>query len=332
MRALVTGAGGFLGGAIARLLRERDFEVRGLQRSASPDLDAIGVHCFRGDICQGDALDQAVRGCDIVFHVAARVGTWGDYREFHRVNVEGTGRIVELCGIHRVPRLVFTSSPSVVFTGHDDAGLDRTAPYPDRYLSPYPQTKALAEQLVLAANSPELTTIALRPHLIWGPGDSHLVPRILERARAGRLRLVGDGSNLVDSTYIDNAAHAHLRAADCLSPYARCAGKAYFVSNGQPLPIAELMGKILQAAGLPTQVPSIPAGAAYCLGAVLERLHRAFGRSGEPLVTRFVARELASAHWFDLTATQEDLGYKPLVSVDEGMRMLKASLQVKAAA
>jgi nucleoside-diphosphate-sugar epimerase len=210
--------------------------------------------------------------------------------------------------------------------------LDHTATYPARYLSPYPQTKALAEQLVLAANSAELATVALRPHLIWGPGDPHLVPRILEKARAGRLRLVGDGTNLVDSTYIDNAALAHIQTADRLSSTAPCAGKAYFVTNGQPLPVAELMRRILEAGGLSTHLSSIPANAAYRLGSVLETLHRIFRRPGEPLVTRFVARELATAHWFDISATRRDCGYEPSVSIDEGMLRLKASLQVAATA
>src|SRR6185503_18587617 len=213
-------------------------------------------------------------GCEIVFHVAAKVGVWGPYREFYNTNVVGTRNVLELCKHYRVAKLVYTSSPSVVFSGHDGEGIDESAPYPKRYLSCYPQTKAQAERLVLTANSEHLATIALRPHLIWGPGDRHIVPHILKLACAGRLRLVGDGRNLVDSTYIDNAAAAHLLTIDRLTSRAPCAGRAYFITNGEPLPIAELLGKLLRAASLTPEIRSIHPSVAYFLGAVLENRHR----------------------------------------------------------
>lgn len=328
MKALVTGGGGFLGRAIVQRLRERGDYVRTFQRGSYSDLESVGIECFRGDLSTGsDALARAIEGCDVVFHVAAKVGVWGEYREFYNTNVVGTRHVLELCKRYRVAKLVYTSSPSVVFSGHDDEGLDESAPYSSRYLSPYPETKALAERLVLVANSPGLATVALRPHLIWGPGDPHLVPRILKRAQAGRLRLVGGGHNLVDSTYIDNAAAAHLLAADRLAPKAACAGRAYFVTNGEPLPIAELLGKILRAAALPSYIPSISPSVAYFFGGMLENLHRLFRLSGEPLVTRFVARELATAHWFDISATRRDLGYEPCISINEGVDRLARSLR-----
>jgi 2-alkyl-3-oxoalkanoate reductase len=327
MKALVTGGGGFLGGAIVQRLRERGDEVRTFQRGSYSDLESLGIECFRGDLGDVESLAPAIDGCDIVFHVAAKVGVWGPYREFYNANVGGTRNVLELCKRYRVARLVYTSSPSVVFSGHDDEGMDESAPYSTRYLSPYPRTKAHAERLVLAANSPQLATIALRPHLVWGPGDTHIVPHILKLARAGRLRLVGHGRNLVDSTYIDNAAAAHLLAADRLTSTASCAGRAYFISNGEPLPISELLGKILGAASLTPDIPSIPPAVAYIVGAVLENLHRVFRLSEEPPMTRFVARELATAHWFDLSASRRDLGYEPSISIDEGINRLARSLQ-----
>jgi len=322
MKALVTGGGGFLGGAIVHQLRERGDHVRTFQRGKYADLESVGIECFRGDLSDVDSLARAIKGCEVVFHVAAKVGVWGKYHDFYNTNVVGTRRVIELSKRYRVSKLVYTSSPSVVFTGHDDGGLDESAPYARRYLSPYPETKALAERLVLAANSQQLATIALRPHLVWGPGDPHLVPRIIKRAQAGRLRLVGDGRNLVDFTYIDNAAAAHLLAADRLTPEATCAGRVYFVTNGEPLPMGDWLGKILRAASLPPHLPSIPPSVAYMVGAVLESLHRLLRPSEEPLITRFVARELATAHWFDISAARRDLGYEPAISVDEGIDRL----------
>jgi len=327
VKALVTGGGGFLGRAIVQRLRERGNDVRTFQRGRYADLESLGIECFRGDLSNVDTLASAIEGCDVVFHVAAKVGVWGKYREFYNSNVVGTRNVLELCKRYGVAKLVYTSSPSVIFSGHDDGGLNESAPYPRHYLSPYPETKALAERLVLAANSQQFATIVLRPHMIWGPGDTHIVPRVLKLAQAGRLRLVGDGRNLVDSTYIDNAATAHVLAVDRLASVAPCAGRAYFITNGEPLPIAELLGKILSAASLTPDLPSIPPSVAYSLGAVMESLHRVLRLSGEPLMTRFVARELATAHWFDISASKRDLGYEPAISIDEGINRLARSLQ-----
>ena len=256
------------------------------------------------------------------------MGVWGAYREFYNTNVVGTRNVLELCKHYRVSKLVYTSSPSVVFTGHDDEGMNESAPYPRRYLSPYPKTKAEAERLVLAANSEHLATIALRPHLIWGPGDTHIVPHILKLAQSGRLRLIGDGRNLVDSTYIDNAAAAHVLTVDRLTSLAPCAGRAYFITNGEPLPIGELLEKLLRAASLKPDIRSVRPRLAYLFGSLLENLHRVLRLSGEPLLTRFVARELATAHWFDISAARNDLGYEPAISIEEGMNRLGRSLQV----
>lgn len=330
MKVLVTGGGGFLGRAIVYRLRERGNEVRTFQRGRYADLESLGIECFRGNLGDLESLARAIEGCEIVFHVAAKVGLWGAYREFYDTNVVGTRNVLELCKYYRVPKLVYTSSPSVVFTGNDDEGMNESAPYPPRYLSPYPKTKAEAERLVLAANSEHLATIALRPHLIWGPGDTHIVPHVLKLAQAGRLRLIGDGRNLVDSTYIDNAAAAHVLTVACLTSFAPCAGRAYFITNGEPLPIGELLKKFLRAASLTPEIPSVRPAFAYFLGAVLENLYRVFGLSGEPPMTRFVARQLATAHWFDISAARKDLGYEPEVSIEEGMNRLGRSLQVSA--
>jgi nucleoside-diphosphate-sugar epimerase len=327
MKALVTGGGGFLGGAIVRLLIERGHEVRSFARGDYPGLRAAGVQVFRGELTDTDAVEAAVDSCDVVFHVASKTGIWGPLREYFRTNVEGTNTVIAACRRRGVRRLVYTSTPSVVFSGRDMEGVDESTPYPDHYLTAYPRTKALAEQIVLRANDADLATVALRPHLIWGPGDPHLVPRILARARAGALRRIGRRPNLVDSIYVDNAATAHLLAADRLGPGSAVAGKVYFLSQGEPIPLWDLINRILDAGGLPPVSRSISPAVAYAAGWMLEALDSLLRRESEPRMTRFLARELSTAHWFDISAARRDLGYEPTVSIDEGLRRLAESLR-----
>jgi nucleoside-diphosphate-sugar epimerase len=322
LKAMVTGGGGFLGGAIVRRLVERGDAVRSFARGDYASLRALGVETLRGDITDPVAVARAVDGCDVVFHVAALAGVWGRFEDFRRVNVEGTSHVLDACRKAGVARLVYTSSPSVVFNGRDMEGTDETAPYPDHFEAAYPQTKAEAERLVLEANGPELATVALRPHLIWGPGDNHLVPRILARARAGRLRRIGVENKRIDATYIDNAADAHVLAADRLGPGSPVAGKAYFIGQGEPIPLWDLVNRILAAAGLPPVTRSVPLPVAEAAARLFETTYRALGLTAEPPLTRFVVRELATAHWFDLTAARRDLGYVPLVSTEEGLDRL----------
>ena len=325
MRALVTGGGGFLGGAIVRQLVERGDSVRSLSRGDYPDLRALGVETIRGDVAQNEATLRAVEGVDVVFHVAAKAGIWGPHDEFVHANIDGTRNVVEACLAHRVRKLVFTSSPSVVYGGGDLEGVDESTSYPSRFDASYPETKAEAERIVLASNGPELATVALRPHLIWGPGDNHLIPRIIARAKAGRLREIGRRPNLVDSIYIDNAADAHLLAADRLAPGSPPAGKAYFLSQGDPRPLWELVNGILHAAGLPPVARTVSPTVARLAAALLESTHRALRLPGEPLMTRFLYHQLASAHWFNIDAARRDLGYSP-ARLDRGRASTPGSL------
>lgn len=324
---LVTGGSGFVGGALCRRLIERGYRVRSLQRSDSPALTEIGVECVRGDISDLAAVRAAAKDCEIIFHVAAKAGVWGPAAEYHRANVTGTENVLQACREFGIRKLIYTSSPSVVYHGVDEGGIDEATPYPDKYLTDYPRTKAIAERMVLAANGPQLATVALRPHLIWGPGDNHLVPRLIERAKSGRLRRVGDGMNIVDTTYIDNCVDAHLCAMDRLEPGAACAGKAYFIANDEPLPLWELINRMLACADLPPVTKSISAGAAYRLGGALEFVYRMLRLSSEPPMTRFVARQLSTSHWYDLTAAERDLGYTPHVTVHEGLQRLRVWLE-----
>ena len=323
MKALVTGGGGFLGKAIVKRLRGQGDEVRSFSRNPHPALTEMGVKHCRGELADAEAVKRAVEGCDIVFHVAAKAGIWGPYEEFYQANVLGTKHVIEACRQHGVKRLVYTSSPSVVFDGTDMEGVNESIPYPDHFEAFYPQTKAEAEQLVLQANDRNLATVALRPHLIWGPEDNHLVPRILERGAKGALRKLGSRECLVDTIYIDNAALAHLQAAEHLDVGSAVAGKAYFLSQGEPLPIWDVINRILAAGGLPPVTRAISPALAYKIGAILEKVYGLLNLKGEPRMTRFVAKELSTSHWFDLSAARNDFGYQPEVSFDEGMVRLR---------
>jgi 2-alkyl-3-oxoalkanoate reductase len=322
MKALVTGGGGFLGKAVVRQLLERGDKVRTTNRNTYPDLDKLGVEQIRGDIgITSDAL-KAVEGCDIVYHVAAKAGMWGLYDDYYYSNVVGTENIIKACREKGVGKLVYTSSPSVIFSGDDMQGVNESVPYPEKFLANYPKTKAMAERLVIKANDAGLATVSLRPHLIFGPGDNHLFPGIIKRAEAGRLIIVGTGKNLIDLVYVDNAARAHLQAGDKLFPGSAVAGKVYFISNGEPITLEDSFNKIMKIIGKPPVTRHINAKLAYYGGAILETIYGLLRIKSDPLVTRFIAHELSSSHWFDISAAKRDFGYNPSISVDEGFRIL----------
>jgi nucleoside-diphosphate-sugar epimerase len=324
---LVTGGGGFLGSAIVGLLRERGETVRSLSRSRHDALDELGAIQILGDVADPETVSRAVSGCKMVFHVAAKAGLWGPLPEYHRINVTGTENVIAACRQHGVMRLIYTSSPSVVFTGHDLEGVDESTPYAEHYDAAYPATKAIAEKLVLSNNDSRLATISLRPHLIWGPGDNNILPRIIERARARRLIRIGSRNPLIDLTYIDNAALAHVLAGDRLEPGSPIAGKSYFIAQGQPVPLWDMVNRFLAVAGLPPVNRTIPRPLAVAIGGVLEGLHSTLRLGGEPRMTRFLARELSTAHWYNLDAARRDLGYAPRVSIEEGLERLADSLR-----
>jgi nucleoside-diphosphate-sugar epimerase len=299
-----------------------------LARTPAADLEAGGVRCVGASLDDATAVRAACAGIDTVFHTAAKVGVWGRYDDFFRTNVLGTRALLDGCRAHGVKRLIHTSTPSVVYHGGDLAGADESLPFTTRCPSPYPLTKALAEREVLAANSATLRTIALRPHLIWGVGDPHLVPRMLARARAGRLRIIGSGHNRVDMVHIENAVDAHLLAEQALARVdSLAAGRAYFVSNGEPVVLWDWINDLLRALGEPPVTKSISLGAASALGAVCEFAWRLLPVQTEPPMTRFIAAELAKDHWFDISAARRDLGYAPRVTMAAGTAELVAYLK-----
>jgi nucleoside-diphosphate-sugar epimerase len=325
---LVTGGTGFLGRVLVGRLLAQGRTVSVLARSPAPDLESRGVRFVRAEIQDGAAVAEACRGMETVFHVAARVGVWGPYNEFFRANVLGTRAVLAGCRAQGVRRLIYTSTPSVVYNGRDLAGADESLPLTKECPSPYPLTKALAEAEVLAANGADFRTVALRPHLIWGPGDPHLVPRILARARAGRLRIVGEGKNRVDMVHVENAADAHLDAERALSRSdAAAAGRAYFITNGEPVVLWDWINALLVALGEKPVTRKISLGAASTVGLACETVWRLLRLGGEPPMTRFVAAELAKEHWFDITAARRDLGYTPRVGMAEGTAALAALLR-----
>lgn len=327
MKALVTGGGGFLGKAIVGGLQKCGFEVHSFSRSRHDELTALGIIQHSGSLADTGALSAAMEGSEVVFHVAAKPGIWGHYDEYHQTNVVGTQNVIAACREQQISKLVYSSSPSVVFNGRDMEGIDETVPYPAHYEAHYPRTKAMAEQMVRAANDSQLATVCLRPHLIWGPGDNHLLPRLVARARAGQLARIGSRANLIDSVYVDNAADAHLLAAERLAPGSPIAGKVYFISQGEPVPLWELVNRLLDAAGTPPVTRTVPTWLARLLATLMEATYKLMKINGEPRLTRFVVSELSTAHWFDIGAARRDLGYSPKVSLAEGLDRLKQVLQ-----
>ncbi|MCX7034177.1 MAG: NAD-dependent epimerase/dehydratase family protein [Arenimonas sp.] len=326
MNVLVTGGGGFLGQALCRALLAQGHAVSSFQRSHSPALEAMGVRQVRGDLADAAAVHAAFAGQEAIFHNAAKAGAWGSHASYFDANVTGTRNVLAAMRAHGIGRLVYTSTPSVTHSGRTpvEGGNEADTPYGKHFKAPYPATKLIAEIEVLAANDATLATVALRPRLIWGPGDTQLLPRLVERARAGRLRFIAGGHNRMDTTYIDNAAQAHLDAFAALRPGAACAGKAYFISNGEPRPVRQIVNDMLVAAGVPPVQGTVPYAVAYAAGAVLELAWRVLRLGGEPPMTRFLAEQLSTPHWYDISAARRDFGYSPSVSTEEGLRRLAA--------
>jgi nucleoside-diphosphate-sugar epimerase len=324
-RVLVTGGGGFLGSAIIKSLLAGGHRVTSFSRQSHAHLTEWGVEQFQGDISDAAAVMHAVQDVDVAFHVAAKAGVWGKYDDFFAANVIGTRNVIAAGSTAGVKALIYTSSPSVIFDGTDMEGVNESAPYPRKYHAAYPETKALAERQILKAAAEGLPAVILRPHLIWGPEDPHFLPRIIERA--SQLRRVGEGTKCVDTIYIDNAADAHILAATKLMARPGLSGRIYFISQDDPLPLWDMIDHLLQAAGREPVKGSVSPQVAWLAGTLLEWVYRFFKLKGEPRMTRFVARELATAHWFDISAARKDLDYHPRVSTAEGLRRLSEWLR-----
>ncbi|GAA2592990.1 NAD-dependent epimerase/dehydratase family protein [Streptomyces lienomycini] len=319
-RVLVTGGSGFLGAEICRQLTARGTETVSLSRRPSAALTRLGVRQVHGDLTDPAAVDRALAGCDAVVHNAALAGSGGPAGPYRRTNVDGTRTVLDRCRRHGVRTLVHTSTASVVFRPGGVVNADEWLPHPRRYLAAYPHTKAVAETLVLGAHAPGLATLALRPHIIWGPGDPHFLPALTRAVRGGRLVMPGDGSNLVDTTHVRTAAHAHLLALDHLHQGRPVGGRAYFVAQGEPLPLRDLVLALLAAAGVRAVWRPVPAALAHAAAIVRETAARLPGTTGTHGLSRFLVAELVHPHWFDLTSARTGLGFTPPLGVAEGIR------------
>ncbi len=321
MLALVTGGGGFLGRCIVEKLLARNDSVRVFSRSEYPELTALGCESFQGDLRNQESVMNAVKNVDTVFHVAALAGIWGKKSDYFSINVNGTLNVINACLKHKVPKLIYTSSPSVVFAMKDINDGNETLPYPNRYCAHYPNSKAVAEKLVLETNSVKgLYTSSLRPHLIWGPRDPHIIPMLIKKASTKSLVQVGKGKNIVDITYVDNAADAHILAADKLAPDSAVAGQSYFIGDQQPVNLWEWVNSLLNQFDIPSITKTIPYSAAFGIGAVMESLYSIFPLNGEPRMTRFLAAQFALSHYFSHAKAQQDFNYTPSVSNIEGLK------------
>lgn len=328
MKALVTGGGGFLGRYIVEKLIGRNDSVRVLGRSRYPELQSLGVEIIQADLRDQTAVIKACERVEVVFHVAALPAIWGKWKDFYGINVEGTKNVLTGCKAHRVSRLVYTSTPSVVFDQSDLCKVNESYPYPDRYNCYYPATKAMAERMIIHANGEGgLLTTSLRPHLIWGPRDTHLIPKVIQRAKARRLYIVGDGTNKVDITYVENAADAHLQAADHLKVGSPVAGQVYFISQGEPVVLWEFINQLLERLVISRVTKGISYNTARSIGAVLEVVYKVFRLAGEPRMTRFLASQLARSHYFEISKARRDFGYSPKITTSEGIERLVNYIQ-----
>ena len=319
MKVLVTGGSGFIGGRLVGRLVESDHEVHMLGRSTPPQKD--GVRFRNVDLAHEGIPPETCDGVEAIFHVAAKAGVWGSFASYHAANVLATRRVLDACRGHGIGLLVHTSSPSVVFNRNPFRGDNETLPYGRNWLCHYARTKAESEREVLAANGKDgLKTIALRPHLVWGPSDPHLLPKAVNRHKANKLRIVGNGQNRMDLTHIDNVAYAHILALDALASGRHPGGKAYFISQDDPVVLWPWLNDLFSRLDLPLLTKRISFRAAYSAGFLLECIWKLLHLSGEPPMTRFVAIQLAEDHWFSIEAARRDLGYEPIISMEEGLR------------
>jgi len=327
MKAIVTGGAGFLGKHLVERLVKDGHSVRALDLPSAEldELKKIGVETIPGDIRDAGLVARVCRGMDFVFHIAALASPWGPRELFWEINVGGTDNVIQAGKKAGVRRLVFVSSPSAIFDGKDHFDADESLPYPTRFLSHYSETKAISEQRLLSANSPDLETVAIRPHAIWGPRDRHLLPRVIARAKSGRLFQIGDGANQVSTLYVENAVDALLLAAEAKP----APGKVYFIVNDEPVRLWDFIRRILRELDLPGPRGTLPYPVAYSLAMAYEAIWKTFRLKGEPNLTRYTAAELARNHTYSIARARQDLGFKPRFSLEQGFSRTLAWIKEK---
>ena len=323
MKILITGGNGFLGRNIFKKLKGH--ELYSFSRSEHPFYKENLVTWIKGDICDYETLKKAIKGMDVVFHTASKVSPWGRWEEFYAINVEGTKNVIRACQETGIKKLIYTSSPSAVFGKTDLKNADESTPYPKEFVANYGRSKAMAEKLVLDSHGKKgLSTVALRPHLIFGEEDPHLIPRLLMKEKKNKLFQVGDGANMVDVIYVENAAYAHILAMEKLDLKSRIGGKAYFLGQEKPIPLWEFIGDILKSVGRKPIKKKVSFKLAYNMGHLFEKVYQTFGiYKKEPPITRFVALQLGKNHYFDHTKSERDLGYHPQISIKDAIERTK---------
>lgn len=318
MKICVTGASGFVGQAVARQLMAYGHEVIGIGRKTCPE--GFRGQYFQGDLIHGKILEEALPGCNAVIHTAAKAGYWGNLKPYLEANLTATRNVVHASQHYQVPFIIHTSSASVVFESQPIIKGDESLPLAKHHLSPYTYTKALAEQLILKSHTPgSLETLILRPHLIWGNGDQHLFPRLIDKAKSKSLKQIGSGENWVDMTHVENVAHAHVKALEALIQGRPIGGKAYFITQSEPVPLWPWIKGFLKDLNLPPIRRQIPFRIAYGAGALLEKIYRYLPDTLEPRMTRFLAMQLGLTHTFSSQSAQEAFDYHPIISFAEGM-------------
>ncbi len=323
MNVLITGGGGFIGLDLVKALLKREVQVKSLSRNPQPILEELGVQHLVADLRNREAVFEACEGVDAVFHIAAKVGLWGSYRDFYTINVEGTQNIVNACRIQGVKYLIYTSSASVVFDGQSIEGGQETLPYPKRPLSHYTATKAMAEQCIIEANSATLKTLSLRPHIVWGPGDTQIIPEIISRAAKGVLRQIGPNVHRIDTTFVKNYTIAQLAALKQLRRAKINGGEAYFISDGKPILVWDFVNAILQAYNIAPLEKKISKRTAMFSARLLEAVHKFLPARHEPRLTVFTVHELCSSHWFNISKARQELLYQPQIGFKQGLIKLK---------
>ena len=314
--------------ALIKRLISDGHQVTSYSRKEYPLHWALGISSVQADIRDLDALEKACKGMDVVYHLAAKVGIWGNYSDYESVNVTGTFNVIRACRSQGVRRIVFTSTSAVVFEGKDLEGINESQPYPEDLGSHYAASKAVAERMIIEANSEELKTISLRPHLVWGPYDAHLIPGILKRVNSGKMRRIGDQEHFIDTTYIDNMIDALVLAMVALEKNPKAAGEVLFITNGEPARVWDFMNSIVQIAGHPPIQKKTPEKMALLAAGFSEWAHRFFKIKSEPFMTRYAIQEMITNHWFDISKARELLGYNPRVSYAEGFKYLKEYLKI----
>lgn len=319
---LVTGGAGFVGRRLVEMLVDQHVCCSVLGRNSYPELEKLGVQSIICDIADRDGVNKHLQGFKTVFHVAAKAGVWGDWEEYLKTNVIGTENIINACRKNNVSQLIYTSTPSVVFNGEDIEYGDERMPYPDKFLCNYAKSKVLSEKRVLDAAKAGLRACCIRPHLVWGPGDPHLIPRLIERGRKKQLKIVGEGKNQVDISYIDNVAHAHILAAINLASNGQANGKAYFIGDENPVVLWKWINDLFGCLDIKKVEKKVPFRVAYAVGFALEKIYTLFKIVDEPKMTRFIAEQLSKSHFFSHESAQKDFNYVPVVSQAEGMKKL----------